>query len=239
VVFNGGDSVTGRQNLLGYLRDNKIRTIDCIVAACAYEENIGGLIPVLREFRVGDILMPDLTELELPDDMNESVMTFQEIIMEKQDEAAAASTIAEDYFVFSNPTAGYIINWDPNLVVQVLNPRRTYRQIYDNSIVMKVTFGIVSFLLTGTIGQEAETVLAKQPRQLKCVVLEAPFYGRSTSNSATFIRSAAARYVVFSAGEDAAEGRIVSAYRALRTEVVDPGKGAVTFVTDGKSLRME
>jgi beta-lactamase superfamily II metal-dependent hydrolase len=171
--------------------------------------------------------------------MNDAIMEFQEIIMEKQDAEAEKGNIAEDYFVFSNPTAGYIINWDPSLVVQILNPRRTYRQIHDNSIVMKITYGVVSFLFTGMIGEEAEGLLAKQPRQVRCVVLEAPHYGRGKSNTSAFIRTAAPRYVVFPAGTKAAQASIVSAYRKHKAKVVEPKTGAVTFITDGKSLRME
>ena len=125
--------------------------------------------------------------------------------------------------------------------IDVLGPpadRILLKNANDRSIVLRVTHGSVSFLLTGDIEEAGEELL--EPGQV--TVLKAPHHGSRTSSTAPFVRKTRPRYVVFCVGRanrfhfpsDEVEER----YRSLGAECFRTDlDGAVTFESNGREVR--
>ncbi len=118
------------------------------------------------------------------------------------------------------------------------------RSINDQSLVMRLTFGRVSVLLTGDIEEEAEKDLLVDPSRVEAVLLKVPHHGSPSSSRQTFLDAVAPGMAVVSAGYRNHFGfpaeEVVRRYRnrgilLYRTDL----DGAVRFRTDGRSVWME
>jgi competence protein ComEC len=114
----------------------------------------------------------------------------------------------------------------------------------NRSLVLKLTYGAVSFLFTGDIEQEAESELLQTGDHLRATVLKVPHHGSLTSSSEPFVRAVDPRIAVVSVQPDSRFGhphpRVIERYRALGVHVFrTDGHGAITVRTDGQSLSVE
>ena len=111
----------------------------------------------------------------------------------------------------------------------------------ERSLVLRLTYGSTSFLLTGDMDASAERRLAASGRALRTDVLKSPHHGSRTSSSPEFLDSVSPRIAVISVGRDNRYGLpdpgIVARYeergiRVLRTD----RDGAVEIASDGARL---
>jgi competence protein ComEC len=114
----------------------------------------------------------------------------------------------------------------------------------NRSLVLRLTHGAVSFLFTGDIEQEADSVLLQTGGHLRATVLKVPHHGSRTSSSEPFVRAVDPRIAVFSVQRDSRFGhphpRVLERYRALGVHIFRTDEhGAVTVRTDGQSLWVE
>jgi competence protein ComEC len=114
----------------------------------------------------------------------------------------------------------------------------------NDSIVLKVLFGERSFLLTGDIEARAEEALVPFANSLRADVVKVAHHGSKTSSSAEFIAAAQPRYAVISVGQTSIFGHpnpeVVKRWEAAGVQVLRTGNsGTITFVTNGKDLRLE
>lgn len=70
----------------------------------------------------------------------------------------------------------------------------------DYSLVMKISHGQNSFLLTGDIGKEVEETLLRHKFDLQSRILKSPHHGSNSSSSPEFLRAVAPEIVVISVG---------------------------------------
>jgi competence protein ComEC len=108
----------------------------------------------------------------------------------------------------------------------------------ERSLVLRLTYGSTSVLLTGDIGADAERRLARSGRAIRSDVLKSPHHGSRSSSSPEFLEATAPAIVVISVGRDNRYGLpdplVVARYeergvRILRTD----RDGAVEIASDG------
>ncbi|HZS07333.1 MAG TPA: ComEC/Rec2 family competence protein [Blastocatellia bacterium] len=113
----------------------------------------------------------------------------------------------------------------------------------NQSLVLRLTFGNRTFLLTGDIEREAEERLLAAGDVLHADVLKVAHHGSRTSSTEEFIKSVAPQYAVISVAAPSPFGhphpeileRLQrSAARVLQTSAC----GAITISTDGSDLRV-
>jgi competence protein ComEC len=135
-----------------------------------------------------------------------------------------------------------------NVILTVLWPpsesSRDLPSQNNDSIVLKVLFGERSFLLTGDIEARAEQALISFANRLRADVVKVAHHGSKTSSSAEFIAAAQPRYAVISVGQTSIFGHpnpeVVKRWEAAGVQVLRTGNsGTITFVTNGKDLRLE
>ncbi len=125
------------------------------------------------------------------------------------------------------PTMGAPISWNTN----------------NNSIVIKLTYGEVSFLLAADIEAEAEDDIVGSAVSLNSDVLKVAHHGSKTSTTGPFLAAVSPRAAVISVG---AENSFGHPHKTVLDRLGDqigedqvyltPKQGTVEFITDGHRL---
>ena len=143
---------------------------------------------------------------------------------------------------------GQVVKLGKDLVLEVLNPPGpliggTSSDANNNSTVLRLRYGDVSFLLTGDIHVEAEHSMADRGLKLESTVLKVAHHGSDSSTSQEFLAEVRPRLAVVSAGQENRFGhprpevmeRLASSVGQERL-FLTADHGAVTATTDGHRL---
>jgi competence protein ComEC len=113
----------------------------------------------------------------------------------------------------------------------------------DDSEVMEIRYGSVSFVFTGDIGREVEETIASSFPRAPIRILKVPHHGSATSSSMEFLRALRPNIAVISDGRGNPYGHpvpaVVDRYRAVGAAIYRTDlDGAVTVDTDGQTVRV-
>lgn len=114
----------------------------------------------------------------------------------------------------------------------------------DSSLVLKITYGNVSFLFPGDISSEIEKKLVHSGVNLKSDVLLIPHHGSNQSSCPEFIHAVSCRYAVASAGKSNVfqhpHPDVIEKYKKAGAEIFSTDQhGAIMFTTDGNNLHVD
>ncbi len=225
----------GARVIAPFLWRKKIQTIDALVLTHPNSDHLNGLLFIAQHFNVKTIWTNGESKT------TRGYKNFKKIISQKQlnlpdfRHMPRKQQINGVEFFFMYPPDGFL---DKKAV-------QKWRNTNNNSLVLKVSFGDISFLFPGDIMAAAEKELvALSGADLACNVLLAPHHGSRSSNSRLFLSSVQPDVVVISAGwknrfrfphSTVLETFRKSGYRIMRTD----RDGAITFTTDGKRLTIK
>jgi competence protein ComEC len=152
------------------LRKLGVTRIDLLVATHPHSDHIGGLQTVLASFLVGQVL-----DAGIP-----SPSPVYEHFLETIDRKNIPYRVAEQ---------GQTINVDPALRVFVLSPpaQRTGDDPNINSVVLRISYGTIDFLMTGDTDGEGEEALIRSGYPLDAEILKVAHHGSSSSTSPAFL----------------------------------------------------
>jgi beta-lactamase superfamily II metal-dependent hydrolase len=171
-LIDGGEQDMGPR-VESYLRGHGISALDLMVATHPHSDHIGGLIDVLNDFPVKQVL----------DSGQVHTTPIFETFLNLVDQKNIPYTVAQ---------RGQTVNLDPRLKIEVLSPLATPfsgGDLNQNSVVLRVTYNKVSFLLMGDAGIEAESSLLSTGYNLKSDVLKVGHHGSSSASSAAFLNA--------------------------------------------------
>jgi competence protein ComEC len=148
--------------------------------------------------------------------------------------------------VWRNVQAGDVERWGP-VEIRVLHPpvpdweRQRVRN--EDSIVLEVRLGLVSVVLPGDIGPEAERLVVPRLERGRIVILKAPHHGSAGSSTPAFVDALDPAAVIFSAGRNNRFGHphpaIVARYEAAGAEIFRTDRDGAVFVeTDGATVEV-
>jgi len=252
VLIDGGTE--GSESIIKkYLRKLGItKRIDTVILSNPQEANVGGLVEILNSYDIGVIYdpgMPFSTYI---------YETFLETIMRKQDELAEvkgaeiekrlADILAEKHhFEYFNPRAGEVLNWGPDVEAVVLSPRKLYHNTRsdpnNNSIVIKLTYGKISFLFTGDIEESAEMDLIAQGPKLKSTVIKVPNFGAAYSSNPFFLKKVKPKFAIISVEKNNPYGypsaNVLQRYKSIGAKIYRTDlNGTIIITTDGCSIQI-
>jgi competence protein ComEC len=232
ILVDGGPSPREITLELGSRMPFWDRTIDLLVLTHPHHDHLAGLVEVLRRYRVEQVLYPDL------DYASPLYDEWSRLIGEK----GIKSTFA---------CAGQQVDLGDGIIMKVLSPQAdpvtgSESDIDNNSVVLRLSSGDISFLLTGDIMSEAERELIRKRANLNGTVLKVAHHGSDSSTTPEFLAVVSPRVAVISCGAgnrfghpdddivDRLEERL-GAGNIYRTDE----HGTIDFITDGERLWVE
>ena len=216
MLIDGGVKGAGQQ-IVSYLKELGINKLDIVVATHPDADHIGGLIPVLDNMTIEQFYDSGKVHTS---------QTFEEML----------TRIDEKNIPYHVPKIGDDIEFDKEVNVKVLNANDQATDNNDASIVLKMTYGNVSFLLTGDAGVALEKEMLRY--DVKATVLKAGHHGSNTSSSEEFIQAVKPEVTILSYGEDNKYGHphaeIVDRLQAIGSKIYATADlGTITVSTDG------
>lgn len=185
MLVDAGD-VSIAPQVAEYLQRREVGRLDYVVGTHADNDHIGGMAEVLSRFEVGRFLMPAVAEELLPDTPSYQKLT---------------AVCQETGIRVEHPSPGD--EWTlGGMKVRVLAPLQEYSDVNNTSLVLKLTYGKVSFLLTGDAERESEEAMLFSQEDLSADVLKVGHHGSETSSTEPFLEAVKPQYAVISVGED-------------------------------------
>ena len=228
VLIDGGPDGRDACALIDSHRPFWDRSIDIVVATHPHADHLGGLLTVVERYETGIVIEPSVAGASL---MSEEWRRR----LSKTDSGALSIT------------RGHEVLLGDGTRLEILSPGnepllRTSDDLDNNGVVIRVSYGDISFLLTADIRAEAERHLVHLlGPQLKSQVLKVPHHGSGTSATEQFLTAVGPQVAVISVGEGNAYGHphedVLVRLRSLGVDVLaTQDNGTVEFITDGCGL---
>lgn len=202
------------------------RTIDVVLGTHPDKDHIGGLVDVLKNYHVANIITSE----------NRSGTGV--------DNAFADGFKHEENANIIMARAGQVFMLGASTTVTIFSPDHdpTGQETNASSIVAKISYGNVDFMLTGDAPIGIEEYLAKTYKEaLSSEVLKLGHHGSRTSSSYDFLNMVHPTYAVVSAGKNNTYGHphkeVIESVRAKNINLVSTiDKGDIQFTTDGQNI---
>jgi competence protein ComEC len=201
------------------------RTIELVVATHPDADHLTGLLEVLRRYRVQHVVY-------LPSDSTSAL--WQQWLDLVEAEHAEVTYAVDGQRI----DAGGV-----EIAVELPLEPGKHPTTNTSSIVLRVSDGRISFLLTADIPEETELQLASQRAPLASTVLKVAHHGSGTSSSEQFLATVSPQIAVVSVGADNDYGHPTKEALARLTAQVGEANiyrtdlnGTIEFITDGERL---
>ena len=180
VLVDGGDR---GEIVPNYLLSRGIDAVDIVIGTHPHADHIGGLINVLRSIEVGEVIDPAVVH---------TTRTFEEYL----------TLIDEKDIPFTEGRAGMSRMIGPGVRMDILHPvNPSSDHLNDASIVARISYGSVSFMLTGDAELSSELEMINSGQTLRSTILKAGHHGSRTSSSHAFLDAVDPEVVVIMTGE--------------------------------------
>ena len=230
VLVDGGPAPDSAIRALSEAMPEGDRSLDLVVVTHLDADHSRGLIDVLDQYEVGAIVAG--TESSTAS-------------MYAQWQAGVERNKVDVVSVHQ----GYALDLGSGVVAEVLNPRSGISgggSANNDALVLRMTYGSVSFLLTADIEAQTESLLALMGAGIESTVLKVAHHGSKASSTAGFIDAVGPAVALISVGGDNSFGhpndevigrlmRQIGGENIYRTD----RHGDVEFVTDGVELWVE
>ncbi len=219
MLVDAGDTDAGSRVVAG-LKARGVTSLDAAVASHAHADHIGGYQAVLSQFSVGTFY----------DSGYPSTSSIYENLL---------TTIDKKNIKFITPTAGQTIDLDPDVRIDVLSPDgKNTGEIHDNMLVLRLSYGSTSFLLTGDMPDTLEKQIASSFKPT--TVLKVGHHGSRTSSSAAFLTAIKPEVAIISVGAGNSyghpTGEALGRLQTVGAKVYRTDQaGTVTVTTDGNT----
>ena len=183
ILVDGGDA-SASATVEDYLQAQGSQDIDLMVATHPHADHIGGLIDVLAHYGVHEIWTNGDTS---------GSQTYGDFALAVVQEQAAGATLRE-------VTRGYTAEFD-GLNISVLHPPSLTGDTNEDSLVLRLTCGMVDILLVGDATTDSEAnMLAEEGLLTDVEVLKVGHHGSNTSTSDAFLTAVTPEDAVISVG---------------------------------------
>lgn len=187
------------------LTESGITELDYLIATHAHSDHIGSMAEILSEIPAKKVI------ISKPSEDSQSTRTFTDFI-DAATSCEAELIIAESGYEF---TMGYAL-------CRILSPINFYSSMENNnSIVMHITVGSTSFMMTGDAEAGAEKAILDKYDNISSTILKAGHHGSDTSSSEEFIDAVSPETVIIHVGKDNKYGHPMDVIMDRLTEYTD------------------
>ena len=217
-----------REAIFAYLDSLGVKKLEFLLLTHQDYDHIGSALDVLKRYDVGVVY----------DNGVEHTSKTYENLMAYLVEEDINYTIVRDGDKVTSP-------W-PEVMIEVVSPPQDLiysgkkADVNENSIVLKVTYGSVSYLLTGDAEEKAEEYILSTKADIDADILKAGHHGSSSSSTKSFLAKVTPDVITISCGEDNDYGhphiealenfaKFTTAEKIFRTDI----DGDIVVTTDG------
>jgi competence protein ComEC len=214
-------------------------SIDMVVLTHPHDDHAGGLVEIARRYDVKEVLAPPDCFLKSENaSASPAYYEFRQAIAGKHIESIAAQQ-------------GQTIDIGGGATIEVLNPPATpligtTSDVDNNGVVLHVTMGNISFLLTADMYADGELRLVYDRADIESTVLKAGHHGSGSATDSEFLDTVDPQAAVISVGANNSFGlpnasTVARLARAVGSDMVftTMDQGTITLSTDGKRLWVE
>ncbi|MGD9587914.1 MAG: ComEC/Rec2 family competence protein [Pyrinomonadaceae bacterium] len=224
VEFEPDRPSIGEMVVSEFLWEKGISSIDRIVATHADADHIEGLTAVISNFRIGEAWFGPTVGIDDLRSRLEGELSAKGVPIK--------SVSRGDTFEIAGVRVDVL---HPNGM-----PSLTAKE-NDLSVVIRLTFGGRSFLLTGDIESAAELELVNGGAGLGADVIKVPHHGSRSSSTPEFVGLVRPRFAVIPVGRRSHFGHpheeVVKSWSDIGASVITTGdQGTAAFSTDGREL---
>jgi len=222
ILVDGGPSGSTLMQALGEALPAAERHIDLVVLTHAQDDHVAGLVELLRRYDVAQVIEGPLQGV---------TGAYGEWAKAVKAEGALRHVAK----------AGQHVELGDGARIEVLAPDRRLDggDLNNNSVVLRLVYGDVSFLLTGDLAGTGEKALLDSGFDLETTVLKVAHHGSHGSTTKDFLSAVAPAVAVVSSGAGNPFGHPDASLRLrlgdvplFRTDL----NGSVRFESDGRSV---
>lgn len=180
MLVDAGNNEDGPK-LVNYFKNQNIHQFDYVIGTHPHEDHIGGLDNIIEGFDINTFYMPDVIT---------TTKTFEDVL----------DALGEKNMTLSIPKTNATFKLGDATVKVLYVGTEDESDLNDTSIVLKVTYQNVSFLLTGDASTKVEEKL--NPADLESTVLKVGHHGSSTATNEKFLNTVNPKYAIISVGEN-------------------------------------
>ena len=232
MVIDGGGTPDGsfdpgERIVAPYLWKEKRKSVDYMVNSHSHPDHLQGLLFLLENFEVKKVWDNGEREAESP-----LVQKMLEMAWDRVEARGQGSSVQEV----------------EGVKIEFLHPPLEKAKRFpfwgnDASLVLRLTYGEVSFLFCGDVESLGEQEILKAGGNLKSTVIKVPHHGSKSSSTPDFLEAVRPRFAVFTVRGGARPQLpnlgVLGRYEAMGVKVLRSDRdGAITFITDGKDLRV-
>ena len=168
LLIDGGKR-SASDKVVGYLEKQGVEEINYVIGTHPHEDHIGGLIKVLDNFDVKNIMLPEVTS---------NTIVFEDLL----------DAIERSDIKINTPEVGGKLDSE-NMDIKILAPNsEKYSLTNDYSIALRLEHGKNSFLFTGDAEKKSEVEMVEEHGSiLESDVLKAGHHGSKTSSNPEFL----------------------------------------------------
>lgn len=222
MLIDAGIQSSG-DDIIEYIENLGYTDIDYVVSTHPHADHIGGMALVIEAFNVENIYMPKAVSTS---------KTYENLLETIQNRGLSIKT----------GRAGVeILNTDDLNIILLAPTKESYNNLNNYSIVLKITYGDVSFLYTGDAEEES---LEEITGDLKADVLKVGHHGSNTSTTKSFLEQVKPEYAIISVGAKNSYGHPNSSTLELLEEYTNniyrtDINGTVIIRSDGVNIEVE
>ena len=191
ILIDGGGSPTydvGKNTLIPYLLDRKIKKLDYVIVSHFDEDHVGGVLAVLEHLEVRQVIINKQIE------DSDNYQKFFKLVKEKM-------------ITVKLVKKGDRISIEKNIYFDILWPKDkqiTENPLNNNSIVCKLNYYNFSMLFTGDIEKIAEEKILQRVNNklLKSDILKVGHHGSKSSNIEKFVEAVNPKIALIGVGEN-------------------------------------
>jgi competence protein ComEC len=210
--------------VVNYLDKLGIEKLDYVIGTHPHSDHIGGLADVIKNFEIGDIILPKIADEFVP-----TTLVYEKLL----------DTIAEKNLKITQAVAGSEIALG-NATVAILSPIFDDKELNNYSVVTLITYRSNTFLLTGDAEKKVETEILSRVSLPQIDVFKAGHHGSKTSSSKNFLEILKPKIVAIECGENSyghPNQEIIDRFMEYTDEIYRTDiDGTIVMKSDGRRI---
>jgi competence protein ComEC len=240
ILIDGG---FGNSGVASYLQNYVDGPLEAMVVTHPHPDHFGGLIEVLKRFEVNQIWLNG----DIPPEGEPYIERYKYFETLVSTEGASIHEARRGQTIDIGILSFAVLH--PDTLVEHKNVSLGSRDISmnNNSIVLRLRYGNISFLFTGDIHKETENKILRAGLEVRADILKVGHHGSALSSTERFLKSVKPKVAVYMAGEKQPEQgpkkphqETIAALKKVGAEVYGTTTHATIIIsTDGITYTVE